>query len=151
MYFTVPILVGLSSYCKKSLGAKGDAEKFNEIYRKYRKAPNLTKRRIYLETMEKLFNRFEDVTIVDPNVKGLLPVFGGQRPSPTGETLNFTISSAVWRPTTSPSRGKPVFSSLVIVNSSNTSEVSEKALFRPCMSFHGTIFPPLPPGKSENR
>ena len=62
--------------------ALGDAEKFNEIYNEYRKAPNLTRRRIYLETMEKLFNRFEDVTIVDPNVKGLLPVFGGQRLSP---------------------------------------------------------------------
>lgn len=57
--------------------AKGDAEKFTLILTEYRKAPAITRRRIYLDTMEKLYPRFERITIVDENIKGLLPVFEG--------------------------------------------------------------------------
>ncbi|MBD65605.1 MAG: FtsH protease activity modulator HflK [Halobacteriovoraceae bacterium] len=57
--------------------AEGDADKFKAIAREYRKAPAITKKRIYLETMENIFSRMENVTIVDDKVKGLLPVFGG--------------------------------------------------------------------------
>ena len=53
----------------------GDAKKFSSLLVEYRKAPRITKTRIYLETMEKLFKRFEKLTIVDSKVKGLLPVF----------------------------------------------------------------------------
>lgn len=55
--------------------ALGDADKFLTVLKEYRRAPNITKKRIYIETMEKLFARFENVTIVDSKVKGLLPVF----------------------------------------------------------------------------
>lgn len=55
--------------------AEGDAEKFDEVYKSYVKAPNITKRRIYLETMEILFKKFKKLTIVDGKIKGLLPVF----------------------------------------------------------------------------
>lgn len=55
--------------------AVGDAEKFQALLLEYRKAPVITKKRLYLETMEALFKRFKDVTIVDAQVKGLLPVF----------------------------------------------------------------------------
>lgn len=58
--------------------SQGDAQKFEEIYRTYAKAPNITKRRIYLETMETLFKKFKKLTIVDGKVKGLLPVFQKQ-------------------------------------------------------------------------
>ena len=57
---------------------KIDVEKFNQVLAEYRRAPAITKRRIYLETMEKLFQKFDNVTIVDPKVKGLLPVYGKQ-------------------------------------------------------------------------
>lgn len=56
--------------------AKGDAAKFTEVLTSYRKAPEVTRRRIYLETMEEIFSNFNEITIVDPQVKGLLPVFG---------------------------------------------------------------------------
>ncbi len=56
--------------------AKGDAAKFADVLRAYKKAPVVTRKRIYLETMEEIFSHFEDITIVDPKVKGLLPVFG---------------------------------------------------------------------------
>ncbi len=59
--------------------SKGDAGKFLAVLKEYRRAPNITKRRLYLETMEELFKKMENVTIVDPKVKGLLPVFGSKK------------------------------------------------------------------------
>ena len=56
--------------------ALGDAKKFNEVYSEYRKAPSITRKRIYLETMEQLFGTLNNVTVIDPNIKGLLPIYG---------------------------------------------------------------------------
>ncbi|MCP4912645.1 MAG: FtsH protease activity modulator HflK [Oligoflexia bacterium] len=56
--------------------AKGDASRFTQMLVEYRRAPSITKRRIYLETMEDIFKEMKDITIVDSRVKGLLPVFG---------------------------------------------------------------------------
>ena len=55
--------------------AHGDTVKFLQILKEYKRAPAITKKRIYLETMESLFKKFNKITIVDPKVKGLLPVF----------------------------------------------------------------------------
>ena len=55
--------------------AYGDASKFNSVLKEYKRAPEVTKKRIYLETMEKLYSRFKDITIVDSKIKGLLPIF----------------------------------------------------------------------------
>ncbi len=56
--------------------ARGDSEKFLMTLKEYRSAPEITRTRIYLETMQELFTRFEKLTIVDDKVKGLLPIFG---------------------------------------------------------------------------
>jgi membrane protease subunit HflK len=56
--------------------AEGDSERFSDIYKEYRKAPAITKKRLYLEAMEELFAKLEDIVIIDSRVKGLLPVFG---------------------------------------------------------------------------
>ncbi|NCN95716.1 MAG: hypothetical protein GW917_03245, partial [Bdellovibrionales bacterium] len=50
-------------------------DRFTAVLREYRRAPVVTRKRIYLETMEDMFKRFENVTIVDSDLKGLLPVF----------------------------------------------------------------------------
>ncbi|MBT3584257.1 MAG: FtsH protease activity modulator HflK [Halobacteriovoraceae bacterium] len=55
--------------------AKGDGENFATVLKAYNRAPAITRKRIYLETMETIFDRMENVTIVDSRVKGLLPVF----------------------------------------------------------------------------
>ena len=55
--------------------SKGDAERFLLTLREYRSAPDVTRKRIYLETMEELYGRFKRLTIVDDKVKGLLPLF----------------------------------------------------------------------------
>lgn len=54
---------------------EGEIAKFKSVLKEYKKAPVITKKRIYIETMERLFKRFDDVTIIDPKVKGLLPVY----------------------------------------------------------------------------
>ncbi len=56
--------------------AKGDAERFNLVLREYRRAPAITRERLYLESMEKILQRVKGITLVDQGVKGLLPVFG---------------------------------------------------------------------------
>ena len=56
--------------------SQGDAEKFTAIVREYNRAPSVTKRRIYLETMEELFNEMENIIVIDPKVKGIVPIFG---------------------------------------------------------------------------
>lgn len=57
--------------------AKGDASKFSQILTEYRKAPQVTRKRMYLETMEKVFSRLDGVTIVDSKIKGIMPLFDG--------------------------------------------------------------------------
>ena len=56
--------------------AKGEAEYFAKIYEAYKKAPEITKKRLYLETMEYIYSNSENLTVVDEKVKGLIPIFG---------------------------------------------------------------------------
>ncbi len=55
--------------------AKGDAEKFKTILEAYRKAPEITRRRLYLDTMEEIFSQVDHLTVVDPEIKGLMPIY----------------------------------------------------------------------------
>jgi membrane protease subunit HflK len=52
--------------------ATGAAERFRALEAEYRKAPDVTRRRLYLETMETVLPQVETV-IVDPNSAHLLP------------------------------------------------------------------------------
>lgn len=56
--------------------AKGDSQRFLMTLKEYRQAPEVTRTRIYLETMQELFSRFKSMTIVDDKVRGIMPVFG---------------------------------------------------------------------------
>lgn len=55
--------------------AEGDADKFKAISREYKRAPSITKKRLYLEAMEEIFSKLEKVTIVDKDINGLLPIY----------------------------------------------------------------------------
>ncbi len=55
--------------------AYGDAERFTAIANEYKKAPAITRKRIYLETMEQIFGNMKNMTVVDDKIKGLLPIF----------------------------------------------------------------------------
>ena len=54
--------------------AKGEAKRFQSILTEYRKAPDVTRRRLYLETMSKILPTVEHKIIMDPAQKTLLPL-----------------------------------------------------------------------------
>lgn len=60
---------------KESLVAEahGVAEQFNLVHAQYRNAPNVTRKRIYLETMEKVLGDMDKVIIDNKNGTGVLP------------------------------------------------------------------------------
>ena len=55
--------------------AYGNADRFLAVYKEYKKAPFITRKRIYLETMQEVFKKMDNITIIDPKVKGLLPIY----------------------------------------------------------------------------
>lgn len=60
---------------QRVLRAQGDAKKFDSIYAEYQKAEGVTRRRLYLETMERVLEGVKDKTIVDSELPGsTLPV-----------------------------------------------------------------------------
>lgn len=54
--------------------AKGDAERFDLTLASYQKAPAVTRQRLYLEAIQKVFPTMKDKTIIDESQKGLLPL-----------------------------------------------------------------------------
>ncbi len=54
--------------------ATGDASRFTQIYKKYRNAKTVTRKRMYLETMQSILPKVEKVYIVDDEQKGILPL-----------------------------------------------------------------------------
>ena len=55
--------------------ARGDAARFNALYAAYRKAPEVTRQRIYLETMSKVMQRVGRKIITEESASGILPLF----------------------------------------------------------------------------
>lgn len=66
---------------QRILRAQGDAQSFNAVYAEYQKAENITRRRLYLETMEQVLGNVKNKTVVDSQLPGsTLPVLPlGQR------------------------------------------------------------------------
>jgi membrane protease subunit HflK len=62
--------------------AKGDAEKFNLLLAEYRKAPEPTRRRLYLEAMQAIMRALQKKVIVDDAVKGILQTLPLAEPAP---------------------------------------------------------------------
>jgi membrane protease subunit HflK len=54
--------------------SKGEVARFNELYREYIKAPEVTKRRIYLETMESVIPKLGNKIITDQEGNNILPL-----------------------------------------------------------------------------
>jgi len=54
--------------------SEGDAALFREVLAAYRRAPDVTRRRIYLETMQTIYPQIKRKVILDENLKGLLPL-----------------------------------------------------------------------------
>ena len=54
--------------------AEGDVARFNALFTEYSKAPEVTRRRIYIETMQNVLPKIESKIIVDDEMSGLLPL-----------------------------------------------------------------------------
>ncbi len=54
--------------------ARGDADRFLSLWREYRKAKDVTKRRYYLETMLDIIPKIKNKVIVDENLRSFLPL-----------------------------------------------------------------------------
>jgi membrane protease subunit HflK len=53
--------------------ARGQADRFINVYEEYRKAPDVTRQRIYLETLEKIFSGTDKVIIDNESGSGVVP------------------------------------------------------------------------------
>ena len=60
--------------------AEGDAARFESVYKEYVKAKDVTKRRLYLETLKELFPKLGPKYIVDSDQKNLLPLLNLAKP-----------------------------------------------------------------------
>ena len=69
--------------------SKGDASKFNSMLVEYRRAPEVTRRRLYVEAMEDIFSHLDRLVVVDSKVRGVLPLYpsaaGSITPVPSGK------------------------------------------------------------------
>ncbi len=57
--------------------AKGDVARFNSVYEEYKKAPAITKERLYLETMEEIIkaqSKDKKPVLIDGELKNILPI-----------------------------------------------------------------------------
>ncbi|HLU90482.1 MAG TPA: FtsH protease activity modulator HflK [Cyclobacteriaceae bacterium] len=54
--------------------AKGEATRFNSLFSEYQKAPEVTKQRIYLETMERILPKLGNKIITDEQGSNVLPL-----------------------------------------------------------------------------
>ncbi len=52
----------------------GEANAFLSRLAEYKKAPDVTRRRLYLEAMEEVLAEVDDITIIDESVRGILPL-----------------------------------------------------------------------------
>jgi len=54
--------------------AQGDAARFRSLYEQYRSAPEVTRRRIYLETLEEILPKAGRKLVLDDQLEGLMPL-----------------------------------------------------------------------------
>jgi membrane protease subunit HflK len=56
--------------------AEGEATRFRALFTEYSKAPEVTRRRIYLETMGEILPKVGSKVVIDEQVEGLVPLLG---------------------------------------------------------------------------
>lgn len=54
--------------------ARGDAELFIQVHAAYQRAPEVTRRRMYLETMSAIYPKVKKKIVLDDSLKGVLPL-----------------------------------------------------------------------------
>jgi membrane protease subunit HflK len=61
--------------------ARGDVARFNSVFDEYRRAPEVTRQRLYYEMIEEVFKNEDGMRIIDRNLSNFLPLLnmGGGR------------------------------------------------------------------------
>jgi membrane protease subunit HflK len=65
--------------------AKGDVARFNAVYDEYRKAPDITRKRLYYEMMEEIFKDEKNIDLIDKSLQNILPIKNLTQTSPQQE------------------------------------------------------------------
>jgi len=63
--------------------ARGEVARFNDLYQEYIKAPEITKQRLYLETIENILPKIGNKVVTDQNGNSVLPLLQMQMSGPT--------------------------------------------------------------------
>jgi membrane protease subunit HflK len=66
--------------------AQGEATAFDKVYEQYRLAPEVTRRRMYYETMERVLRNVDKTIVETPGVMPYLPLGEVKRSAPQGTT-----------------------------------------------------------------
>lgn len=64
--------------------ARGDSARFVAMFEEYRKSPDITRKRIYLETMAKVLPNVQGKVVVDEDVQSVLPLLNLNRDATEG-------------------------------------------------------------------
>ena len=59
--------------------AEGEAKRFLDVLKEYRQAKDVTKRRLYLESMNRLLDKVDEIYVIDADQKGLVPLLDLQK------------------------------------------------------------------------
>ncbi|MGD8370260.1 MAG: FtsH protease activity modulator HflK [Syntrophobacterales bacterium] len=59
--------------------AQGEANRFLDVLKEYRLAKDVTKRRLYLESMNQLLDKVDEIYVIDADQKGLVPLLDLQK------------------------------------------------------------------------
>ncbi|MEN6499750.1 MAG: FtsH protease activity modulator HflK [Rectinema sp.] len=65
--------------------ARGDVARFDSVYAEYRKAPDVTKKRLYYEMMEEIFKDEKNIDLIDRSLQNVLPIKNITQTSSTQE------------------------------------------------------------------
>ena len=70
--------------------SKGEADRFTKIYQQYKLAPDVTRKRMFLETMERVLSDTDKVIVDEKAGSGVVPYlplseFTKKAPQPPGE------------------------------------------------------------------
>lgn len=68
--------------------AQGEATAFDKVYAQYKLAPEVTRRRMYYETMERVLSQTDKVILESPGVMPYLPLPGLKQAAPAGNAAN---------------------------------------------------------------
>ena len=71
--------------------AEGDIARFNAVLAEYLKAPEVTRRRIYLEALQQVLPGLRSKIIVDDQVRGILPLLNLDVPCARGAVCEFCL------------------------------------------------------------